>query len=167
NILYVEHSIDETAKKFRQTNDQIAGILARARAELLLARQKRPRPHLDDKILTSWNGLMISAFARAFQILEDPAYLRAAERAADFIYRKLYDAEARRLLRRYRDGEARFAANLDDYAFFTMGLLDLYEASLNIRWLKLAIELTGVQNGLFYDSDNGGFFDTSGKDATL
>jgi uncharacterized protein len=167
NILYVEHSIEETAKKFLQTRDQIARDLADARAKLLLERQRRPRPHLDDKILTSWNGLMISAFARASQSLDDAAYLRAAERAADFIYRKLYDAKAKRLLRRYRDGEARFAANLDDYAFFTMGLLDLYEASLNIRWLKLAIELTGVQNALFYDGEKGGFFDTSGKDSTL
>jgi uncharacterized protein YyaL (SSP411 family) len=167
NILYVEHTIDETAKKFQQTPDQIARDLADSRAKLLLERQRRPRPHLDDKILTSWNGLMISAFARAFQALEDPAYLRAGERAADFIYQKLYDAKAKRLLRRYRDGEARFAANLDDYAFFTMGLLDLYEASLNIRWLKLAIELTGEQNALFYDGENGGFFDTSGTDSTL
>jgi uncharacterized protein YyaL (SSP411 family) len=167
NILYVEHTIDETAKKFQQTPDQIARDLADSRAKLLLERQRRPRPHLDDKILTSWNGLMISAFARAFQALEDPAYLRAGEKAADFIYQKLYDAKAKRLLRRYRDGEARFAANLDDYAFFTMGLLDLYEASLNIRWLKLAIELTGEQNALFYDGENGGFFDTSGKDSTL
>ena len=166
NILYVEHPIDETAKKFQQTPDQIARDLADSRARLLRERQRRPRPHLDDKILTSWNGLMISAFARASQALEDPAYLRAGERAADFIYQKLYDAKAKRLLRRYRDGEARFAANLDDYAFFTMGLLDLYEASLNIRWLKLAIELTGEQNALFYDGENGGFFDTSGKDST-
>ena len=164
NILFVEHSIDETAKKFQQTTDQIARTLAESRTILFLERQKRPRPHLDDKILTSWNGLMISAFARAFQMLEDRAYLRTAERAADFIYRKLYDAQAKRLLRRYRDGDARFAANLEDYAFFTMGLLDLYEASLNIRWLKLAIELTEIQNTLFYDGDNGGFFDTSAKD---
>ena len=167
NILFVEHSIDETAKKFQQTTDQITRTLAESRTNLFLERQKRPRPHLDDKILTSWNGLMISAFARAFQTLEDRAYLRAAERAADFIYRKLYDAQAKRLLRRYRDGDARFAANLEDYAFFTMGLLDLYEASLNIRWLKLAIELTGIQNALFHDGDNGGFFDTSAKDTTL
>jgi uncharacterized protein YyaL (SSP411 family) len=167
NILYVEHSVEEAAEKFQQTPDQIVRDLADSRAKLLLERQRRPRPHLDDKILTSWNGLMVSAFARASQALEDPAYLRAGERAADFIWRKLYDAKSKRLLRRYRDGEARFAANLDDYAFFTMGLLDLYEASLNIRWLKLAIELTGEQNAVFYDGENGGFFDTSGKDSTL
>jgi uncharacterized protein len=133
----------------------------------LAARGKRPRPHLDDKVLVSWNGLMISALARAASVLGDAAYLRASQKSAEFILNKLYDPQAKRLLRRYRDGEARYEANLEDYAYFTTGLLDLYEATLDTRWLKQAIELTERQNALFYDEKQGGFFDTTEKDGSL
>jgi uncharacterized protein YyaL (SSP411 family) len=110
---------------------------------------------------------MISALARAYQVLDDPSYLQAAQKSAGFILTKLYDSNAKRLLRRYRAGEARYDAHLEDYAFLAMGLLDLYEASLDVRWLKSAVELTGTQSALFYDANGGGFFDTSGKDQNL
>ena len=110
---------------------------------------------------------MISALARAYQVLGDPSYRAAAEKSAEFLLRKLYDPKTKRLLRRYRASEARYDANLEDYAFFTMGLLDLYEAAFDVRWLKQAVELAERQDSLFYDGENGGFFDTTGKDTTL
>ncbi len=167
NILYIAHTIGETARQFNLTEKEVGEILARSREALFRTRKQRPKPHLDDKILVSWNGLMISAFARAFQVLEDEKYLQAAEHAAQFILDNLYDKKAKKLLRRYRDGEARYEAHLEDYAFFTQGLLDLYESSLDIRWLKTAIEMTQQQNDLFYDKANGGFFDISGNDPTI
>ncbi|MBO0721625.1 MAG: thioredoxin domain-containing protein, partial [Blastocatellia bacterium] len=153
--------------RFNRPAEEISRILAESRASLLAERGKRPRPHLDDKILVSWNGLMISALARAASVLGDETYLRASEKSAEFILNKLYDSKEKRLLRRYRDGEARYEADLEDYAFFTMGLLDLYEAALDTRWLRQAIELTERQNALFYDEKQGGFFDTTGKDESL
>ncbi len=167
NILYLAHPVDETAQQFDLSVAEVLERNARARRKLFGEREGRPRPHLDDKILVSWNGLMISGFARAYQVLEEPAYLTAAERSADFILDRLYDAETKKLLRRYRDGEARYDAHLEDYAFFTQGLIDLYEASLDIRWLKTAIEFTNQQNLLFYDKENAGFYDTSGKDESI
>ena len=110
---------------------------------------------------------MMSAFARAHQVLGDPKYGEVAERAAQFILTKLYSENKKELLRRYRDGEARYEAHLEDYAFLTQGLIDLYESSFNIRWLRTAMELTEQQNELFYDKENGGFFDTSGKDKSI
>jgi uncharacterized protein YyaL (SSP411 family) len=141
-------------------------LLAGARQTLFVARLQRPRPHLDDKILTSWNGLMISAFARAYRVLANPDHLRSAERASDFLLTHLRDADGR-LLRRYRDGEARFEGHLDDYAFLVQGMLDLYDASLRARWLRYAVELTEKMLDLFWDAEQGGFFDTAGHDQTI
>ncbi len=167
NILYVAHPIEETAEQFGIQVGRVTDILSRSREKLFLAREQRPRPHLDDKVLVSWNGLMISAFARAYQVLGDAQYLKAAERAGQFILDRMYHPEKQQLLRRYRDGEARYEAHLEDYAFFTQGLLDLYEASLDIRWLKTAIALTERQNALFHDKEHGGFYDTSGADPSI
>ncbi|MCI0446822.1 thioredoxin domain-containing protein, partial [bacterium] len=89
------------------------------------------------------------------------------EAAAQFVLNKLYDPEKKQLLHRYRDGEARFDAHLEDYAYFVQGLLDLYESNFEIRWLKTAISLTEEQNRLFYDSSNGGFYDVSGTDKSI
>ena len=167
NILYVASSVPETSKKFNRSQEEALRALKASRQSLLAVRKRRPRPYLDDKILVSWNGLMISAFARASQTFGDPRYRKAAARSADFILRKLYDAKTGRLLRRYREGESRYEAHLADYAFLTMGLLDLYEADLDIRWLKQAVALTEKSKELFYDSESGGFFDTAGEDPTL
>lgn len=167
NILHIAHTREEATSKFTMPAPEIGEILASARNKLFQARIKRPRPHLDDKILVSWNGLMISAFARAYQVLGDQQYLHSAKRAASFLLKNLYNSETNSLLRRYRDGEARYEGTLEDYSFLTQGLVDLYEASLDISWLQRALELTQEQIALFYDSKLGGFYDITGTDKTI
>ncbi|HEX3877022.1 MAG TPA: thioredoxin domain-containing protein [Bryobacteraceae bacterium] len=132
---------------------------------LLAARGKRPRPHLDDKILTAWNGLMISAFALAGAVLEEPRYAEAARRATAFILDRMYIDGV--LLRRYRAGDAAIPAFLDDYAFFVQALLDLYEAQFDIRHLNLAVELTVRMRERFEDAEHGGFFSSPADDQNL
>jgi hypothetical protein len=129
---------------------------------LLEARARRVRPHLDDKVLTAWNGLMISAFARAGAVLNEPRYAQMARRAADFVARRMYDPKSGILLRRFRDGEAAIPGFLDDYAFFTQALLDLYEAQFDIHDLEFAIRLTEKQRELFEDKELGGFYSNAG-----
>jgi uncharacterized protein YyaL (SSP411 family) len=138
-----------------------------SKAKLLEARSKRVRPHLDDKVLTAWNGLMISAFAKAAQILDDPRYAQAARRAADFILSRMYQPETGILLRRYRAGDAAIPGFLDDYAFFAQALLDLYQTEFHAHDLELAIKLTGTMLEAFSDSENGGFFATPAGDPNL
>jgi uncharacterized protein YyaL (SSP411 family) len=167
NVLYAAYTVAEAARRFKLPESEIAQILEEGRRKLFEIRKTRPRPHLDDKIITAWNGLMISAFARAYQVLDEPKYLRAAERAADFVLNKLYHSPTKTLTRRYRDGEAKFPAHLDDYAFLVQGLLDLYEAAFGLKWLEHAVALTETQNRLFYDQNTAGFFDTSGEDETI
>jgi uncharacterized protein YyaL (SSP411 family) len=133
-------------------------ILAEARARLLAARARRPRPHLDDKILAGWNGLMISAFAKAAQVLDDARYLAAAQRAAGFLRAQLWrDGQ---LLRRYREGEAAIAAFLDDHACLANGLVDLYETDFDPRHLDWAEQLAEAALARFADPA-GGFFATA------
>jgi hypothetical protein len=135
--------------------------------KLLAERAKRIRPHLDDKIITAWNGLMISAFAKAAGALGEARYLEAAQRAADFILRRMHDAQSGALFRRFREGEAAIPAFLDDYAFFVQALLDLYEADFDAARIDLAIRLTGKQRELFEDSEQGGFFSTAAGERDL
>jgi uncharacterized protein YyaL (SSP411 family) len=145
---------------------QAQAVEGPAESERILfeARTKRPRPHLDDKILTSWNGLMISAFAKAAAILAVPAYAETARRAADFLLNTMQRGD-RTLLRRFRDGDAAIPGMLDDYAFLTQGLLDLYESTLEFRWLASAIHITGLQRNLLED-EGGGFFASAHEDAS-
>ncbi len=170
NILIERHTIGETAKHFKKTEEQIAKLLAQSREKLFAIRAKRPRPHLDDKIIAAWNGLMVSAFARAAQVL-DPAtagrYLEIAVRAANFLRTTLYDSSRKILYRNYRGGRSGIEGFADDYAFVIQGLLDLYEASFDVAWLKLAVELQETQDRLFFDEKNGGYFSTSGKDQSV
>jgi uncharacterized protein YyaL (SSP411 family) len=167
NLLYVANSLDSMAARFEWPVSDIERILQEARQKLFAVRSKRQRPHLDDKVITSWNGLMIGAFARGYQVLNQPRYLEAAERAANFVMSDLYDSGKKILLRRYRDGASGLEAHLNDYAFLVNGLLDLYEASLDAKWLVHALELTEKQVSLFWDEEAGGFYDTSGKDKTV
>ena len=125
----------------------------------------RPRPHLDDKILAAWNGLMISAFALAGAALNEPRYAAAARRAAEFIVDRMYSGGV--LLRRFRDGDAAIPGFLDDYSMFTQALLDLYETQFDRRHLDLAIELTGKMRERFEDQEKGGFFTSPEGDASL
>jgi uncharacterized protein YyaL (SSP411 family) len=123
--------------------------------KLLEARNKRIRPATDDKILTAWNGLMISAFAVSYQVFRDERYREAATAAAHFIRKTL--KKDGQLLRRYRDGEAAIAGTLEDYAYMIAALLDLYEASFDAQWLRVAIHLNGDMLELFRDAQDGGF----------
>ncbi len=134
---------------------------------LLEARSRRVKPHRDDKILTAWNGLMISAFAKGAQVLGDSRYLEAARRAADFVLTHMHDAAGGGLLRRFRDGEAAIPAFLDDYAFFVQGLLDLYEAEFDARRIETAIGLTETMIARFEDGEAGGFFATAADERSL
>jgi uncharacterized protein len=136
-----------------------------SRATLLAGRGKRPRPHLDDKILTSWNGLMISAFALAGAVLNEPRYADAARRAEEFVIGKMYRNGV--LLRRYREGEAAIPGFLDDYALFAQALLDLYEAQFDARHLELALALTSAMRERFEDAQHGGFFSSADGDENV
>ncbi len=167
NILSLCHTSSEVAQQLGLTKEEVESHLASARKKILAARKKRPAPHLDDKVLVSWNSLMISAFARAHQVLGEEEYLKAARRAAEFLLTKLADRTSGQLLRRYRDGEARFEAQLGDFAFFVQALLDLFEASFDPKYLQDAIAFAERTIQLFFDKQQGGFYDTSGNDSTL
>ncbi|MEC8043786.1 MAG: thioredoxin domain-containing protein [Verrucomicrobiota bacterium] len=136
------------------------------RIKLFEEREKRIQPQLDDKVLTDWNGLMISAFARCARSLNDKAYLQIAQKAADFCLSKLRTKDGR-LVKRWRRGKAGLPAHLEDYAFLVQGLLDTYEASFETKYLKASIELTDIAIDLFEDEQNGGFFLTADDGESL
>ncbi|MBI2649165.1 MAG: thioredoxin domain-containing protein [Thaumarchaeota archaeon] len=156
SILHVTTTTEDAASKFRLSQDEMSRMLNDSRQILLDARLKRKRPAVDDKILTSWNGLAISAFARAYQVLREERYLAAAERSASFILSNLYKQGI--LLRRYRDGETAIQGTLEDYSFLLQGLLDLYEASFEPSLLQRAVQLARQMVELFWDKQEGGFF---------
>ncbi len=145
---------------FQARNEPASPTVVAGAEELLAVRSQRPRPHLDNKILTSWNGLQISALAKGYRVLGDVQYLDAAQRAARFVLAKMYDPSTGQLLRRYCEGEAAVGGFLDDYSFFSNALLDLFEAKPEAWLLKFAVDL--AQRGLarFEDQDTGGFFST-------
>src|SRR5262249_30733277 len=140
---------------------------------LFTARARRPRPHLDDKVLTAWNGLMIAACARAARVLEGQdgadadAPLRSAERAAAFMRRTLWRADSRTLLRRVRDGNAAIDAYSEDYACLIWGLLELFQTTGEADWLAWAIELQQRLDELFWDPGDGAWFNTTGRDPSV
>jgi uncharacterized protein YyaL (SSP411 family) len=139
--------------------------LQTSRQKLLEARSTRIRPATDDKIITGWNGLMISAFAVGYRVFRERRYLDAATSAARFIIGNLRDDG--QLLRRYRDGEASIPGTLEDYAYLVAGLLDLYEASFESHWLREALQLTDAMTELFWDEADGGFFSNRADAAEL
>jgi uncharacterized protein YyaL (SSP411 family) len=165
NILYQRKTLEETASRFAADVEEMRARLNQAAGKLLEARSKRIRPHLDDKVLTSWNGLMISAFAKGSQVLDEERYLLAAKRSAEFILKNLYRDGV--LLRRWRDGDAGIPGFLDDYAFFVQGLMDLYEAGFDTHYLDAAGELTARMLELFEDAEHGGFYSTAGDEPDL
>ena len=154
------------AKQEGMDLEELEILLERARKQLFEVREKRIRPFKDDKILTSWNGLMIAALARGYQVLGDAAYLKAARHAAGFILEKLRKADGR-LLRRYRQGDAAYPGYLDDYAFLVWGLIELYEATFEIRYLKEAISINEAMMDLFWDKPGGGFYFTGKENEVL
>jgi hypothetical protein len=164
NILYQARSIEETAAQSGASVDETRGVLRGAIGRLLERRTKRARPHLDDKILTAWNGMMISAFAKGAQALGEDRYADAAAGAAKFIRTRLWDEGRRILLRRFRDGESAIDGFLDDYACAILGFLDLYETRFDAADFHFAERLAERAIELFEDRENGGFF-SAGEDA--
>jgi len=151
-----------------QANDAAdAEVIERAIPKLLEIRSHRPRPHLDDKILAAWNGLMISAFAKGARILGEVRYELGARRALDFVRRTLWRETDRTLLRRYRDGEAAVEGFLDDYTFLASALIDMYETTFDSRNLRWAIQLAERAIELFEDRESGGFFSTGDAKSDL
>lgn len=167
NILIQRYTLPETAKKFEKPEDEIRQSLSRSEKELLSIRLRRPRPHLDDKIIAGWNGLMISAYAHAAAALDEPRYLESAIRAAKFVRGNLYDPREKLLYRSYRNGRGSIEAFADDYAFVIQGMLDLYETSFDVEFLKFAVELQETEDRVFLDEKSGGYFSTSGTDKSV
>lgn len=161
NLLH--HTFETYAEQNGMPVERLARDVERWRNQLYKAREKREHPLKDDKILTSWNGLMIAAHAIAAKALQNADYARRAERAAQFVLRTLRRDDGR-LLARYREGETAHLGYLDDYAFMVWGLLELYEATFNIGHMRAAIELNREMIRLFWDEAGGGFLFT-GKDA--
>ncbi|XP_077056851.1 spermatogenesis-associated protein 20 [Siphateles boraxobius] len=175
NVLIVRYSVELTAAHFAISVDRLSELLSDARAKLAEVRRARPPPHLDTKMLASWNGLMLSGFARVGAVLGDKALLERAERAAYFLQKHLWDEEDQRILRscyRGNNMEVEQVASpisgfLDDYAFVVCGLLDLFEATQRVRWLQWAEELQLRQDQLFWDSQGSGYFCSDPSDPTL
>jgi uncharacterized protein YyaL (SSP411 family) len=168
NLLYTALPVEEIASRTGRSRDEVERALERARWTLLAARARRPRPHLDDKVLTAWNGLMIAALARASRVLEDgETYLAAARRAAAFIHARLWNGSAGTLLRRYRRGDAGVEGYAEDYAYLIYGLLELFQADGDPRWLEWALTLQQRQDDLFWDPVDGAWYSTTGRDASV
>jgi uncharacterized protein YyaL (SSP411 family) len=167
NVLRQVRPLARTAEQFKlpvpDAEQKLLGCLEKLRA----ARLKRPRPHLDDKILTAWNGLMISALARGAQVLGEAERAATATRAAEFIQRELYDADTGLLYRSWREGRSDIPGFAEDYAYLIQGLLDLYEAGFEIRWLQWAEALQAKMHGLFWDEQRGGYFNSRADDPTV
>ena len=158
SILNVKSPPAELAASEGMSEDELSALLARGRARLLEAREERVRPGLDDKALTSWNGLMVAAFAEAGVVLGREDYAATAARCAGFVLDSMRDGY--RLLRTYKDGEAKLKAYLEDYAYLVSGLLLLHEATFEGRWLQEAIDLGRDMVDLFWDEAAGQFYDT-------
>ncbi|WP_048190821.1 thioredoxin domain-containing protein [Methanobacterium sp. SMA-27] len=159
NILHLKYSFDELNDILGMETDKIQEKIENIRLKLYNEREKRIHPHKDDKILTDWNGLMITSLAKAGQVFKNSKYLEAAKDAADFIIKKMCTNS--RLMHRYREGDADITGNLDDYSFLIWGLLELYSTIFDTKYLKTSIELNKTLLNHFWDNSNGGFYFTS------
>jgi uncharacterized protein len=168
NLLYTARPLETIASEVGKPVSEVVASLRRSRAILFAARNRRPRPHLDDKVLTAWNGLMIAAFSRAGRLVPGAAgYVADAQRAARFVREQLWDPAARTLMRRYRQGHAAVDGYAEDYAFLIFGLLELFQADGDAEWLDWAIALQLRQDEVFGDAEGGGWFSTSGEDRSV
>ena len=172
NLLYVARGVDDVARLSGRSLESVMSVLDGARPRLFEARARRPRPSLDDKVLAGWNGLMIAAFARAARLAPlgeapSPDPLDAAAAAARFLRDHLWDGERGVLLRRFRDGRAGIDGYAEDYACVVWGLLELFQAGGDPAWLDWAKQLHATQGRLFRDDADGGWFSTSGDDASV
>ena len=166
SIPHITHGTEVFAKRANMDPSELENLLDESRKRLFQVREKRIHPLKDDKIITSWNGLMIAALAKAYQALKEPAYIAAASNAADFIMDKLRAPDGA-LIRRYREGEAAHAGFADDYAFLVWGLLELYEATFQVGFLKQAVVLNDRMLELFWDDSGKGFFFTGKENERL
>ncbi len=157
SILHLPAELATVAKREKLELPALEERLESIRARLFALREGRVHPLKDDKVLTDWNALMISALARAASAFGDEGYARAASRAADFLLAKLRD-EKGRLYKRYRAGEASLDGVLDDYSYTVAALIDLYEAVFDERYLQAAVELDGAMRAHFWDERRGGLF---------
>jgi uncharacterized protein YyaL (SSP411 family) len=168
NLLYTARPIEDVASMTARSADEVVDALHEARGLLMTRRATRPRPHLDDKVLTAWNGLMIAAFARAARTLDGAeGYLTDAQRAARFVREHLWQPSTRTLLRRYREGSSGVEGYAEDYAYLAFGLLELFQADGDAAWLEWAMTLQRRQDELFWDPVDGGWFSTTGKDQSV
>jgi uncharacterized protein YyaL (SSP411 family) len=158
SILHPILTVDQASKFFRKEPSEIQALVANAKRRLFVEREKRIKPFRDEKIITSWNGLMLSGLAEAVKIIDNPTAIDAARETVEFIFKKLFRDDF--LLHSYKDGEAKLLGYLDDYAFLAVGLLDLYEAVFERNYLDRAIQLTDVMLREFWDERDGGFFFT-------
>lgn len=166
NIFYMPRSLEVLASELKIPVDEVESRVKLAKEKLLSVRNKRKRPAKDDKVLTDWNGLMIAALAKGFQVFGDEKYLKAAEKAADFILKSLYSPDIR-LLHRYREGKSGISGTADDYSFLIHGLIELYEAGFKLSYLKAALCLNREFLEHFWDPIQGGFFFTADDSESL
>ena len=157
NILHLPKSIDTLAKQLGMDASLLKNKLEKGRKKLFEARTARPRPGLDDKIITCWNGLMIDAMATASKVLEEPRYLIAAQKSADFMLTKMRDSSGK-LQHTWRNGVAKIDGFLDDYAALANSLVTLYEATFDESYIDAAADLVDALLEKFTDPDSGGFF---------
>ncbi|MDZ7336886.1 MAG: thioredoxin domain-containing protein [candidate division KSB1 bacterium] len=158
NILHLRRSLEGAAREYGISLSVLKDRLAKARWQLFAVRSQRVPPATDDKILTDWNSLMISACCKGYQILGDPKYLTAAQKAVDFLLEKLYID--RRILKTYRNGKSHLNGYLSDYAFLVAALIDLYESNFEWKYLSQAIEINEIMLQKFWDEQSGGFYFT-------
>jgi uncharacterized protein YyaL (SSP411 family) len=182
NVLMQQQSLVATAREFKREIGAASGLLVASLEKLRVARDRRPRPSRDDKVITAWNGLMISALAQGARILGGapapahesagevaavPDYLEQATRAAKFLRRELYDPTNGALYRSWREGRSDIVGFAEDYACLIQGLLDLYEVGFELRWLQWAEELQAAMDDRFWDDGSGGYFNSRADDPTV
>jgi uncharacterized protein YyaL (SSP411 family) len=165
NILHPTVTADQLAKMFRREVSEVQQLITEAKQKLFTVREGRIKPGRDEKILASWNGLMLSAFAEAAKVLNSPHFADVARKNADFLLTAM--TQDGRLLHSWKDGQARFNAYLDDYAFVAAALVDLYEATFEGVYLDRAVELTEILLSRFWDEKEGGFYFTSNDHEAL
>ncbi len=166
NILHLKDSLTNLSKELNISEKDLRFRIEKIREKLFKIRDERVHPHKDDKILADWNGLMIAAFAKGYQIFGDSIYLNVAKKAANFILSNMRKPN-NRLLHRYREGDAKIDAYLNDYTFLIWGFIELYETSLEVTFLKTALELNKEVIDHFWDDSIGGFFFTANDGETL
>ena len=166
NVLHADKPLTTFAKLEGINNEQLQELLNNSKEKLFSVREKRTHPSKDDKILTAWNGLMIAAFAKGAQALNEPKYAQEAMDAADFISNTLLQKDGT-LLRRYRAGEASIQGYLDDYAYLVWGLIELYETTFEVKYLKTALKINKRMIEYFWDEKGGGLFFNGKKNEQL